>query len=121
VLSPTDEAAVVAALEVMANKMARERLEIKPTFEDFDVANQGCISSTQFNRVLSIYNLLPSSTRMAELLNIKFSEPRQRGGGTHIKTSLCSVDVNYRAFLHAVELVRRQKNLIHVPGTRESK
>ncbi|GLD95924.1 hypothetical protein PINS_up004602 [Pythium insidiosum] len=81
--------------------MDRQRLEIKAAFEDFDRAKHGAISSTKFDRVLSMFQLLPEAST-ARLLAIKFRE-QTSVGTTLTLSSLC--DVNYRAFLQALEYV----------------
>ncbi|KDO18932.1 hypothetical protein SPRG_21621 [Saprolegnia parasitica CBS 223.65] len=89
------------------------RLDIKPSFEDFDLANQGFISHTKFERVLSVFQLLPADAPTCRALCIKFSE---RGNAPMPGVS-STCDVNYRAFLHA--LSQLQGGATRVPGARE--
>ncbi|OQR91849.1 hypothetical protein ACHHYP_04300 [Achlya hypogyna] len=113
-LSPEDEAAIMALLRSMQARIANKRLELKPSFEDFDPSNQGFISHTKFERVLSVFQLLPPAAPIARLLCIKFSE---RGNAPKPGVS-STCDVNYRAFLHALALLARA-DPSHVPGARE--
>ncbi|RHY33064.1 hypothetical protein DYB32_001911 [Aphanomyces invadans] len=98
ILAPEDEASVVAALQEMATIIQQQRLDIQPPFEDFDLSNQGSVSASKFQRVLSMVNLLPSNPTTTRLLTVKFSE---RGNAPHLGVS-STCDVNYRAFLSAL-------------------
>ncbi|KDO20701.1 hypothetical protein SPRG_13913 [Saprolegnia parasitica CBS 223.65] len=112
-LSARDEAIVMASLQTMLSRMLNKRLDIKPSFEDFDLANQGFISHTKFERVLSVFQLLPADAPTCRALCIKFSE---RGNAPMPGVS-STCDVNYRAFLHA--LSQLQGGATRVPGARE--
>ncbi|EQC31662.1 hypothetical protein SDRG_10827 [Saprolegnia diclina VS20] len=112
-LSARDEAIVMASLQTMLSRMLTKRLDIKPSFEDFDVANQGFISHTKFERVLSVFQLLPADAPTCRALCIKFSE---RGNAPMPGVS-STCDVNYRAFLHG--LSQLQGGAGRVPGARE--
>ncbi|RHY12834.1 hypothetical protein DYB25_002313 [Aphanomyces astaci] len=118
VLAPDDEAAVVAAMQGMATFIQHQRLDIPPPFEDFDLSNQGFVSASKFNRVLSIFNLLPANAATARLLTVKFSE---RGNAPHLGVS-STCDVNYRAFLSALANLapgRDDATTTVLPGARE--
>ncbi|RHY07302.1 hypothetical protein DYB36_003344 [Aphanomyces astaci] len=118
VLAPDDEAAVVAAMQGMATFIQHQRLDIRPPFEDFDLSNQGFVSASKFNRVLSIFNLLPANAATARLLTVKFSE---RGNAPHLGVS-STCDVNYRAFLSALANLapgRDDATTTVLPGARE--
>ncbi|ETV68965.1 hypothetical protein, variant 1 [Aphanomyces astaci] len=118
VLAPDDEAAVVAAMQGMATFIQHQRLDIRPPFEDFDLSNQGFVSASKFNRVLSIFNLLPANAATARLLTVKFSE---RGNAPHLGVS-STCDVNYRAFLSALANLAPGKDdatTTVLPGARE--
>ncbi|OQS07067.1 hypothetical protein THRCLA_00923 [Thraustotheca clavata] len=110
-----DEETITNVLRTMVGIISMKRLDIKPPFEDFDHSNQGFISHTKFERVLSVYNLLPSQAPIARLLCIKFSE---RGNAPQPGvSSMC--DVNYRALLNALEMIKDNPNTTHVPGAKE--
>ncbi|KAJ0404945.1 hypothetical protein P43SY_005944 [Pythium insidiosum] len=100
-LSADEERRVTQAVVHIRKAMDRQRLEIKAAFEDFDRAKHGAISSTKFDRVLSMFQLLPEAST-ARLLAIKFRE-QTSVGSTLTLSSLC--DVNYRAFLQALDYV----------------
>ncbi|CAK4689583.1 hypothetical protein LEN26_016013 [Aphanomyces euteiches] len=114
-LSAADEAVVLATLREMAVKIQQQRLDIKPPFEDFDPANQGFVSASKFERVLSVVNLYPPQASTVRLLMIKFSE---RGNAPNVgATSAC--DVNYRAFLSALSAIQNSQDTTSLPGARE--
>ncbi|KAF0684553.1 Aste57867_23471 [Aphanomyces stellatus] len=113
-LDPRDEATVVAVLRDMAEKIQHQRLDIKPPFEDFDLANQGFVSASKFDRVLSVFHLLPPDAATARLVVLKFSE---RGNAPHRGVS-STCDVNYRAFLSALDAIK-DETANNVPGARE--
>lgn len=100
-LTPEQERAVTRTVRFIKQVMDRQRLDIKPAFEDFDRSRQGFISATKFERVLSMFALLPADAAQARLLLVKFREQSAKGTGTTL-TSIC--DVNYRAFLQALDV-----------------
>mmetsp|Transcript_24738 Transcript_24738/g.77567 ORF Transcript_24738/g.77567 Transcript_24738/m.77567 type:complete len:782 (-) Transcript_24738:234-2579(-) len=83
-----------AVLRQMALKAARLRLEMGPAFSDFDRKKGGYVPSTVFERVLSMTDLYPESTRDLELMMRKFREPSCDSG----------IDVNYKAFSKALQV-----------------
>lgn len=100
-LTTEQERAVTRTVRLMKQAIDRQRLDIKPAFEDFDRSRQGYISATKFERVLSMFALLPADASQARLLLIKFREQSAKGTGTTL-SSIC--DVNYRAFLKALDV-----------------
>ncbi|KAG7380075.1 hypothetical protein PHYBOEH_011584 [Phytophthora boehmeriae] len=100
-LTLDEEDQVKRTLIVMKKAIDRQRMEIKPAFEDFDRSKQGFISATKFERVLSMYSLLPAQAADVRLLFIKFRE--QGAGASTTLSSIC--DVNYRAFLQALQIL----------------
>ncbi|DBA00258.1 TPA: hypothetical protein N0F65_007902 [Lagenidium giganteum] len=100
-LSVDEERKVTAAMVALKRTIDRQRLDIKPAFEDFDRAKQGFISATKFERVLSMFRLLPDSS-IVRLLEIKFHEQQANSSGMTL-SSIC--DVNYRAFLQALDML----------------
>lgn len=80
-------------------KIAQKRLFIKPLFEDFDQMKRGYIPSTKFERALSMFHLLPSNATELSLIIRKFSERNNDA------LPVDRPDVNYKAFLNALELV----------------
>lgn len=106
-LSVDEEEALKRILATMKRAIDRQRMEIKPTFEDFDRSKQGFVSASKFERILSMLTLLPAQASEVQLLLIKFREQVP-----HEATSTLSVhcDVNYRAFLQALEIVGRFLN-----------
>jgi len=101
-LSPDEEEHVKRVMIAMKRAIDRERMEIKPAFEDFDRSKQGFISATKFERVLSMLKLLPAQASDTRLLLIKFREQAANGTGTTL-SSIC--DVNYRAYLQALQVI----------------
>eukprot|EP00644_Phytophthora_capsici_P002624 jgi/Phyca11/6396/fgenesh1_pm.PHYCAscaffold_11_\ len=101
-LTPAEEEEVKRVLLTMKREIARQRMEIKPAFEDFDRSKQGFISSTKFERVLSMFALLPAQASDTRLLVIKFREQAATGTSATL-SSIC--DVNYRAFLQALQIL----------------
>ncbi|KAK1946667.1 hypothetical protein P3T76_002219 [Phytophthora citrophthora] len=101
-LTPDEEEEVKRVLLKMKREIARQRMEIKPAFEDFDRSKQGFISSTKFERVLSMFALLPALASDTRLLVIKFREQAAIGTSATL-SSIC--DVNYRAFLQALQIL----------------
>ncbi|CAM9798887.1 unnamed protein product, partial [Choristocarpus tenellus] len=89
-LSEEDEGAVAEVMRDIHDQTKRCRVELIPTFRDFDRFNRGTLPATIFERALSILKLLPSR-RKTKLLCHKFAErfsvPDQR------------LDVNYTAFV----------------------
>jgi Ca2+-binding EF-hand superfamily protein len=100
-LTPEQECAVTRTVRLIKQAIDRQRLDIKPAFEDFDRSRQGYISATKFERVLSMFALLPADAVQARLLLIKFREQSAKGTGTTL-SSIC--DVNFRAFLQALDV-----------------
>ncbi|ETP01413.1 hypothetical protein F441_21343 [Phytophthora nicotianae CJ01A1] len=101
-LTPVEEEEVKHIMLTMKRAIDRQRMEIKPTFEDFDRSKQGFISATKFERVLSMLTLLPAKASDLRLLLIKFRE-QAAIGTTATLSSIC--DVNYRAFLQALQIL----------------
>ncbi|KAG7382175.1 hypothetical protein PHYPSEUDO_005150 [Phytophthora pseudosyringae] len=101
-LTPAEEDEVKRVLLTMKRAIDRQRMEIKPAFEDFDRSKQGFISSTKFERVLSMFALLPAQASESRLLLIKFREQAAIGMSATL-SSIC--DVNYRAFLQALQIL----------------
>ncbi|RLN88905.1 hypothetical protein BBJ28_00002214 [Nothophytophthora sp. Chile5] len=101
-LTSAEERQVTTIMITMKRAIDRQRMEIKPAFEDFDRSKQGFISATKFERVLSMFSLLPAQASEGRLLVIKFREQGAQGTNTTL-SSIC--DVNYRAFLEALLLV----------------
>ncbi|KUF96980.1 Katanin p60 ATPase-containing subunit A 1 [Phytophthora nicotianae] len=101
-LTPAEEEEVKHIMLTMKRAIDRQRMEIKPTFEDFDRSKQGFISATKFERVLSMLTLLPAKASDLRLLLIKFRE-QAAIGTTATLSSIC--DVNYRAFLQALQIL----------------
>ncbi|OWZ24484.1 hypothetical protein PHMEG_000432 [Phytophthora megakarya] len=101
-LTPAEEDEVKRIMLTMKRAIDRQRMEIKPAFEDFDRSKQGFISSTKFERVLSMFNLLPAQASDTRLLVIKFREQAAIGTSATL-SSIC--DVNYRAFLEALKIL----------------
>ncbi|KAH7468679.1 uncharacterized protein KRP23_11056 [Phytophthora ramorum] len=101
-LSTDEEDHVKRIMLTMKRAIDRQRMEIKPTFEDFDRSKQGFISATKFERVLSMLTLLPAQAAEVRLLLIKFREQAAIGTSTTL-SSIC--DVNYRAFLQALHIL----------------
>lgn len=103
-LSAADERAVTQTVRAIRRVVDRQRLSIKPAFEDFDRAKQGVVSATKFERVLSMFGLLPPDAVHARLLLRKFCE--QVVDSSTVSSSLSALgDVNYRAFLQALDIV----------------
>lgn len=102
-LSPDEERIVTQTVVMMKRAIVRQRLSIKPAFEDFDRSKQGFISGTKFERVLSMFNLLPADGSQKRLLLIKFREQIAKGTSSVTLSTIC--DVNYRAFLQALDIV----------------
>lgn len=102
-LSSTDERLVTQAVVAIKRAIDRERLSIKPAFEDFDRAKQGFISATKFERVLSMFRLLPADATHTRAIVLKFREQIANGTASATLSSVC--DVNYRAFLQALDIV----------------
>lgn len=100
-LTADQERAVTLTVRSIKQAIDRQRLDIKPAFEDFDRSRQGFISATKFERVLSMFALLPADAAQTRLLVIKFREQNAKGTGMTL-SSIC--DVNYRAFLQALEV-----------------
>ncbi|TMW67968.1 hypothetical protein Poli38472_007640 [Pythium oligandrum] len=100
-LTSMEEHKVTQAIVTMKKAIDRQRLEFKAAFEDFDRSKQGFISATKFDRVLSMFQLLPEAVT-ARLIVIKFREQTSMGNSMTL-SSIC--DVNYRAFLNALDLV----------------
>lgn len=101
-LTADEEEHVKRILMTMKRSIDRQRLEIKPAFEDFDRSKQGFISATKFERVLSMFALLPAQATESRLVLIKFREQAAMGTSTTL-SSIC--DVNYRAFLQALQIL----------------
>nr|CCA18312.1 conserved hypothetical protein [Albugo laibachii Nc14]CCA18415.1 conserved hypothetical protein [Albugo laibachii Nc14] len=96
-LDADEEAQVTAAIRKIYSTMKRNRLEVKDALEDFDTAKHGYISSSKFERVLSVHKLLPE-TKLCRLLIRKFREKSPNPFET-------LVQIDYRAFLHALKLM----------------
>ncbi|EEY56164.1 uncharacterized protein PITG_08954 [Phytophthora infestans T30-4] len=101
-LTPAEEEEMKQIMLTMKRAIDRQRMEIKPTFEDFDRSKQGFISATKFERVLSMLTLLPAKASDLRLLLIKFREQAAIGTSATL-SSIC--DVNYRAFLLALQIL----------------
>jgi len=93
-LSENDRQTLAHVMREMARQVAHRRLELKPPFQDFDRLHRGYISATMFERVLSRLGILPDAAG-CEILKKKFKEQNMDGGQ----------DVNYTAFIAALELV----------------
>ncbi|POM72823.1 Hypothetical protein PHPALM_10408 [Phytophthora palmivora] len=106
-LTPAEEDEVKRIMLTMKRAIDRQRMEIKPAFEDFDRSKQGFISATKFERVLSMFSLLPAQASETRLLVIKFREQAAIGTSATL-SSIC--DVNYRAFLQALQIIGGYKN-----------
>lgn len=102
-LTMDEEKSVTQTVVTMKRAIDRRRLNIKPTFEDFDRSKQGFISATKFERVLSMLDLLPADGSQTRLLLVKFREQVASGTASSTLSSIC--DVNYRAFLQALDIV----------------
>lgn len=115
-LTTEEERRVTAAVVAIKKEIDRRRLVIKPAFEDFDRSRQGFVSMSKFERVLSMFNLLPEAS-LARLIEIKFRE--QIANGTALTlSSIC--DVNYRAFLQALEIAGKPEapsGELQLPGS----
>lgn len=101
-LTLDEERSVMKVVQTIKHEVDRRRMHIKPAFEDFDRSRQGFISATKFERVLSMLALLPAEPAQTRLLSLKFREQSSKGTNATL-SSVC--DVNYRAFLQAVDLV----------------
>lgn len=115
-LTAEEDRRATAAVVAIKKEMDRRRLVIKPAFEDFDRARQGFVSMPKFERVLSMFGLLPEAS-LARLIEIKFRE-QIANGTTLTLSSIC--DVNYRAFLQALEIAGKpeaQSGELRLPGS----
>eukprot|EP01138_Halocafeteria_seosinensis_P003865 gb/GECG01003951.1/.p1 GENE.gb/GECG01003951.1/~~gb/GECG01003951.1/.p1 ORF type:complete len:963 (+),score=128.33 gb/GECG01003951.1/:1-2889(+) len=91
--SRTDET-TEKVLKWIRRKVQTERIELVPYFQCFDTTNENCITSAQFQRVLSQLSLLPSEK---EELDALLNTYRQRSKiGNH---------VNWRRFTNDVDKV----------------
>lgn len=106
-LSIDEERVVTQTVITMKRAIDRQRMAIKPAFEDFDRSRQGFISGAKFERVLSMLTLLPADASHTRLLLIKFREQIANGTSSVTLSSIC--DVNYRAFLQALDIVGATK------------
>lgn len=95
-----EEALVTTTIRNIHSMIKRNRLEIKDALEDFDTAKHGYISTSKFERVLSVHNLLPNA-KLCRLLIRKFREKSPNPLET-------LVQFDYRAFLHALELMETE-------------
>ncbi|GMF65955.1 unnamed protein product [Phytophthora lilii] len=114
-LTPAEEDEVKRIMLTMKRAIDRQRMEIKPAFEDFDRSKQGFISATKFERVLSMFALLPAQASESRLLLIKFREQAAIGTSATL-SSIC--DVNYRAFLQALQILGGYTNNASSEGLR---
>ncbi|KAF1313525.1 hypothetical protein FI667_g17277, partial [Globisporangium splendens] len=118
-LTNDEERRVTQVAVTMKRAIDRQRLSIKPTFEDFDRTKQGFISATKFERVLSMFSLLPADGAQTRLLVLKFREPIANGT---TNTTLSSIrDVNYRAFLQTLGIIgitpKAEGSTLLLPGS----
>lgn len=95
-----EEALVTTTIRNIHSMIKRNRLEIKDALEDFDTAKHGYISTSKFERVLSVHNLLPNA-KLCRLIIRKFREKSPNPLET-------LVQFDYRAFLHALELMETE-------------
>uniref|UniRef100_K3W5D1 Uncharacterized protein n=1 Tax=Globisporangium ultimum (strain ATCC 200006 / CBS 805.95 / DAOM BR144) TaxID=431595 RepID=K3W5D1_GLOUD len=114
-----EERRVTQVVITMKRAIDRQRLSIKPAFEDFDRAKQGFISATKFERVLSMFSLLPADGAQTRLLVLKFRELIANGTTNVTLSSIC--DVNYRAFLQALDIIgatpEAERSTLLLPGS----
>jgi Ca2+-binding EF-hand superfamily protein len=92
-LNEDGEAAVVQALQEIAQVVRRKRLQLNSAFSDFDPRRRGAIPPSAFDRALEIAGVRPQNT---PALISKFKLTLQHGVGE---------DVDYRAFLRALQVV----------------
>ena len=108
---------VTALVARLAEEVRVKGLELAPFYEDFDRANRGCVTVPVFKRVLSMVGLLPLLTAdNVELLVAKFLETAV----VSIYDSHHHPDVNYKAFIAALELATQAPGLAgsgSVPNT----
>ena len=57
-LTPNDEQIVDDALRKLAERVRKERMQLFPRFEDFDLIKNGYVTQSQFRRVLNDLNLM---------------------------------------------------------------
>ncbi|MDP2058759.1 MAG: hypothetical protein Q8J97_03400, partial [Flavobacteriaceae bacterium] len=99
-LSPEEERQVAAVLDKVRNAVRTRRVNIKPTFQDFDRAVKGIYQSrsctrTRFERALAINKINLSPVEVA-LLERKYGMVRADG--------TFEDDINYHSFCAAVDL-----------------
>ncbi|CAM9270699.1 unnamed protein product, partial [Ectocarpus sp. 13 AM-2016] len=94
-LSAEEEEVVMETLRELGAAIHRRRLNLTPPLRDFDRFNRGVVPGTMFDRVLSSVGLLPARPK-ARLLQRKFAE--------RFSSPDSRSDVNYMAFLEAVEM-----------------
>lgn len=106
-LSREEQARLATCLHKIKHTVDQKRLFIKPTFEDFDQVKRGYISKSKFGRALLSFDLLPPVERDVQIIVKKFQ-------------SINSItDVNYKAFIYAIETLGENTEDDAIPGTLE--
>jgi Ca2+-binding EF-hand superfamily protein len=98
-IDDTDREALFQAMQVIATKVRQRRVELIPSFKDFDRKNSGYVPASRFMRVLSGLTLLPARETNQELIKAYFMETQATG------MALGREDVNYKAFVAALDTI----------------
>lgn len=88
-LTESELANVNSALQQFKQIMKVQRIMVKPVFQDFDRANTGHVTVSQFTRVLTTTGLLPTNSEVIRLITNLYTD-------SHL-------GVNYQAFCKAVD------------------
>ena len=67
-LTPSQKQQILDALKVFQSIMKIQRILVKPAFQDFDRANTGHVSASQFVRVLTTLGVAPSNIELKTLM-----------------------------------------------------
>eukprot|EP00358_Blepharisma_japonicum_P004636 CAMPEP_0202946538 /NCGR_PEP_ID=MMETSP1395-20130829/9314_1 /ASSEMBLY_ACC=CAM_ASM_000871 /TAXON_ID=5961 /ORGANISM="Blepharisma japonicum, Strain Stock R1072" /LENGTH=475 /DNA_ID=CAMNT_0049647205 /DNA_START=1 /DNA_END=1425 /DNA_ORIENTATION=+ len=100
-LSVAELERVKNALQQFQQIMKVQRILVKPVFQDFDKANTGHVTVSQFKRVLTTTGLLPDESDIIQLITNLYKD-------SHL-------GVNYQAFCRAVDDVDTIGGIISGP------
>jgi len=92
-LSPEEDEELADVLSKIAVKVSKERIDLLQSFQGFDPPRRGYIAQASFERGLTLSGIIFVEKRPFHLLSKRFREPS--------KSSY--KDVNYRAFLKALD------------------
>ena len=94
VFADNKEKILQACLDDIRSQVMQSRSSLIDIFRDFDRANKGVVSETQFQRCMAIRKIMPQDSQLRELLMQKYGVTTGGGNGVRV--------IQYRPFLDRV-------------------